>query len=103
MAILPTAQPQTIYVLEKEAPKAAQPPALLDQIRRITGIALAFLGLAILFGASLSLANYLAGSLTMTAEAIHPFFMTGIACSISGFHLAKDGDNAPGIDISLGF
>lgn len=86
--------PNQIFYLVQQAPLPPRPepsPTLLEKIKEVAGTALAILGLAILVGAAIALAGYFSGHLAITSEAIHPFFTTGVACSVAGFHLAKGG------------
>lgn len=100
MSILTTGSPQLVYFIERLPPHEPAAPTLLDRIKKVAGTALALLGLTILIGATLALAGYFTGYLAVTPEVIHPFFATGIACSIAGFHLEKGG--AASLETSAG-
>lgn len=70
----------------------------LDEIKKVVGVALAILGLAILVGTAFTLAGHLIGSIVVSTEAVHTFFMTGILATVGGFHLAK-GNGSAEIDV----
>ncbi len=88
MSALSNLPPRISIHLERREP---EPQTTLDQLRRITGIALAVLGMAILIGAALTLYGHLMGLHAVPLETIHTVFMTGIACTVAGFHLAREG------------
>jgi VIT1/CCC1 family predicted Fe2+/Mn2+ transporter len=102
MTISSVEKPQVIYLIER-IPAPVQPaPEWIDRVKHAAGVALVITGLSLLFGASLALAGYFTGLIVVASKAIHPFFMTGIACSIAGFHLAKGGNTPPSIEITAG-
>lgn len=103
MAVATIDEPRVIHVLVERVPqKHVEPTNWIDKIKYVAGIALALIGLGILAGATLALAGYFTGSTTIAIETIHPFFMTGIACSIGGFHMVKGGYAEPYAEISAG-
>jgi hypothetical protein len=73
-------------------------PDNLEKVKHAAGAALAFLGLGILLGSTLSLIGYFWGIASIAVEPIHSFFMTGIACTLCGFHLAEVSSVSPSIN-----
>ncbi len=100
MTISPVEGHRVVYLVEK-AP-APPVPTWIDKVKHVAGIVLVIIGLSVLIGASLALGGYFTGLIKVAAKTIHPFFMTGIACSISGFHMAKGSGAAPSIEITAG-
>lgn len=98
MTVLLSSQaPAPIFSENGTTPNLAK-TGILDKVKHVAGVALAFLGLGILLGSALSLLGYFAGMLAITTEPIHPFFMTGIACTFCGFHLAGGSSASPSIN-----
>lgn len=94
---------RVIYLVERAPPPAQpEPPTALDKIKHVAGVALAMLGIAIVFGSAIALTGTLTGSVTVAVETIHTFFVTGMLSIIGGFHLAKTGSQPNSTEISAG-
>ncbi|MBX7065777.1 MAG: hypothetical protein K1X28_00960 [Parachlamydiales bacterium] len=98
----PVQQPQVVYLVERRPPPTPEPPAPIDQIRKVAGYVLATLGLIILTGAAIALVGYVTATLTVSMHTLHSVFIMGIACTVGGFHLAKGGTATPYAEISSG-
>ncbi len=84
-------------------PPPVEPHPFLDQIKRIAGVAMVFLGLTILTSSSVALAGYVLGKIAISLKSLQSFFIMGIACSVGGFHLIKGGYATPSLDINAGW